>query len=86
MATISQSFQANNLYMSVAFKIVYLCGFCEEQSMKRDNNTITFENINEVNSVLVVLKQYDIDHPDRPMIGAKILNNELTSIALMYED
>lgn len=54
--------------------------------MKRDNNTITFENINEVNSVLVVLKQYDIDHPDRPMIGAKILNNELTSMALMYED
>lgn len=54
--------------------------------MIRTDNTITFENVNEINSVLVVLKQYDIDHPDRPMIGAKILNNELTSIALMYED
>ena len=54
--------------------------------MLRDNKTITFENANEVNSVLVALKQYDIDHPDRPMIGAKILNNELTSMALMYED
>lgn len=54
--------------------------------MLRDNKTITFENVNEINSVLVVLKQYDIDHPDRPMIGAKILNNELTSMAIMYED
>lgn len=54
--------------------------------MIRTDNTITFENINEVNSVLVVLKQYDMDHPDRPMIGAKILNNELTSMSLMYED
>ena len=54
--------------------------------MIRTDNTITFENINEVQSVLVVLKQYDIDHPDRPMIGAKILNNELTSMAIMHED
>ena len=54
--------------------------------MLRDNKTITFENVNEINSVLVVLKQYDIDHPDRPMIGAKILNNELTSMAIMHED
>ena len=54
--------------------------------MIRTDNTITFENINEMQSVLVVLKQYDIDHPDRPMIGAKILNNELTSMAIMYED
>ena len=54
--------------------------------MIRTDNTITFENVNEINSVLVALKQYDIDHPDRPMIGAKILNNELTSMALMYED
>lgn len=54
--------------------------------MIRTDNTITFENVNEINSVLVVLKQYDIDHPDRPMIGAKILNNELTSMAIMHED
>ncbi len=54
--------------------------------MIRTDNTITFENVNEINSVLVALKQYDIDHPDRPMIGAKILNNELTSMAIMYED
>ena len=54
--------------------------------MIRTDNTITFENINEMQSVLVVLKQYDIDHPDRPMIGAKILNNELTSMAIMHED
>ena len=54
--------------------------------MIRTDNTITFENINEVQSVLVVLKQYDIDHPDRPMIGAKILNNELTNLSILLEE
>ena len=54
--------------------------------MIRTDKTITFENANEVNSVLVALKQYDIDHPDRPMIGAKILNNELSTIAMIFEE
>lgn len=53
--------------------------------MLRNDKTITFENQAEINSIQLVLKQYELDHPDRPIIAAKKLECELSTLSILFE-